>query len=121
MPLSSSPDPCPATPGLPVSPQPPHLPRPLLPRRSGWLLRLTPSAAAARSQLEYLLADPEMAALLAEVPQAGRILRPLCHMLGIPPVPALRLARGTRRAPAPSVSASGRPAVPGRRTVPGGW
>ncbi|MBV8522612.1 MAG: hypothetical protein JOY71_10905 [Acetobacteraceae bacterium] len=39
--------------------------------------------------MQYLLADPEMAALLADVPQAGRILRPLCRMLGIRPEPEL--------------------------------
>jgi hypothetical protein len=83
-------------------------------------LRLTQDAAVFRSQLEYLLADPEMTALLAEVPQAGRILRPLCHMLGIAPGPALRLARRQRPAPAPSMSASGHPAVSGRSAVPGG-
>jgi hypothetical protein len=33
--------------------------------------------------LAFLLRDPEMAALLAKAPQAGRMLRPLCHLLGV--------------------------------------
>ena len=45
------------------------------------------------SQVQYLLADPEMVALLADVPQGGPILRPLCRMLGIRLGPEL----GTKR------------------------
>ncbi|MCX7381723.1 MAG: hypothetical protein NT133_09990 [Alphaproteobacteria bacterium] len=44
-------------------------------------------------QIEYLFNDPETAALIAGSPQAQRLLRPLCRMLGltvpaIPPLPA---------------------------------
>ncbi|MCC6719563.1 MAG: hypothetical protein IT555_16905 [Acetobacteraceae bacterium] len=35
------------------------------------------------SQLAHLLARPDAEAFLAAVPRAGRILRPLCRMLGI--------------------------------------
>jgi hypothetical protein len=59
------------------------LPRPLLPRNRAWLLRLVPETASGASQLRHFLADPEVAALLATAPQLHRILRPLCHMLGI--------------------------------------
>ncbi|MBV8096571.1 MAG: hypothetical protein JO110_25680 [Acetobacteraceae bacterium] len=45
------------------------------------------------SQVQYLLADPEMVALLADVPEGGPILRPLCRMLGIRLGPEL----GTKR------------------------
>ncbi|MBV8524686.1 MAG: hypothetical protein JOY71_21645 [Acetobacteraceae bacterium] len=70
------------------------LPQPFrLPARFGWLIRLVPGAAVYGSQVQYLLADPEMVALLADVPQAGRILRPLCRMLGIRLGPEL----GTKR------------------------
>jgi hypothetical protein len=76
---------------------------PLLPRRRAWLLRLIPETAAGASQLRHFLADPEVATLLAEAPHLQRILRPLCHMLGIRPnqapplpppyaVPAMHLA-----------------------------
>lgn len=62
---------------------PPHAgPRPRLPRTFGWLLHLIPGAACYRGQLVHFLSDPEKAALLA-VPQIARLLRPLCHMLGV--------------------------------------
>ncbi len=55
-----------------------------LPRSFAWLIVLVPyKAAGFASQLRYLLADPEMVALLAAAPRLGRILRPLCRMLGI--------------------------------------
>ena len=54
-----------------------------LPRGRGWLFRLVPVAPCFGSQLNYLLCDPEMQALLAATPQMGRLLRPLCHSLGI--------------------------------------
>ena len=62
--------------------RPPRRP-PVLPRGARWLLRLIPGAAASRSQREALLREPEMAALLAADPRLGRILRPLCRMLGV--------------------------------------
>jgi hypothetical protein len=48
------------------------------------LIRLMPyEAAAYGSQLSYVLAEPEMVALLRDVPQARRIVRPLLVMLGL--------------------------------------
>jgi hypothetical protein len=46
---------------------------------------------AFRSQLTYLLADPEMVALIEASPQARRLLRPICNMLAIKSVPAALL------------------------------
>ena len=60
-----------------------------LPRHRAWLLRLVPEAASGASQLRHFLADPEVASLLAQAPQLRRILRPLCHMLGIRAAQAL--------------------------------
>ena len=55
-----------------------------LPRRFGWLLPLVPQHAAGfASQLRAVLDDAEMRALLAAVPQARRVLAPVCRMLGI--------------------------------------
>ncbi len=90
-------------------------PQPLrLPRGVAWLLRRLPQAAAAASQLQHLLADPAMADLLAAAPQAGRLLRPLCQMLGVRPPPARSLSSGRKQAgpvgPPPPV----RPAAPSR-------
>ena len=70
-----------------------------LPQGFGWLLKLVPEVVGYRAQLEHHLRNPDMAALIAQAPASmGRILRPLCWMLYLPPPPIL--AR-PRRAPAP--------------------
>ncbi len=87
---------------IPAPPRPrkqylsrPRKPDPL-PRHYAWLLRLIQETAHGRSQFCDFLADPEVAALLAQDPQLRSILRPLCHILGIrreqvpslyPPIP----------------------------------
>lgn len=61
-----------------------------LPRGRGWLLRLAPETAGHRAQLEHLLQDPAMTALLAAAPPAmARPVRSLCWMLRLPPPPTL--------------------------------
>ena len=57
--------------------------RPLCPTAPSWLVACVREAAAFGSQLEHLMGEAEFAAFLAEVPQARRILRPLCRMLGV--------------------------------------
>jgi hypothetical protein len=69
----------------PASPRPPHR----LPDGFGWLVRLAPEAACFGGQFQHLLSDPEIPALLAAAPQIGRVLRPLCRMLGVKPSPDL--------------------------------
>jgi hypothetical protein len=91
-------------------------PPPKLPRGSAWLVRLVPEAAASASQLQHLLADPELASLLAAAPPLGRILRPLCRMLGVPPPP--HLARPAPRAAAASPLAPGEPPGPAQVSAP---
>lgn len=55
-----------------------------VPRRFAWLCGLVPGEAACfAGQLRVVLAEPRMATLLAACPQAVRIVRPLCWMLGI--------------------------------------
>lgn len=82
-----------------------------IPRESAWLVRLVPEAASAASQLRHLLSDPAMVALIAAAPQTGRILRPLCRMLGVgPPLGLLAPAPATAAA-APRPAAAG-PAPP---------
>ncbi len=57
---------------------------PALPRRFGWLVRAGGyQAAGFGSQLQAVLTEPEMVALLTECPQAVRLLRPLCRALAI--------------------------------------
>ena len=70
--------------------------QPRFPTAPAWLRARVWEAGAFGSQLQHLLTEAECAAFLEEVPQAGRILRPLLHMLGVSPVPnAVR-----KRAPA---------------------
>ena len=85
-----------------------------LPRRFAWLPPLVPGAAAYGSQLQHLLTTPEMADILAAAPQAGRLLRPLCRMLGVRPPPALAPALAPPPRPArPRQPPSSRPAAVG--------
>ena len=89
-------------------PRTPRAPSPRLPRGRTWVVAQIGYHAAGRaSQLQHLLADPDMAEFLHAAPQAGRLLRPLCHILGIDPPPPLkspvnalsvaRAGRGCRR------------------------
>ena len=90
----------------PARPQPtPILPterRPIWRLLSGraWLIRNVDhyNFRGHASQLQHFLASPECVAFLAEVPRAGRILRPLARSLGIqmpgdPPPPAPKPAK----------------------------
>ena len=53
-----------------------------LPRAQSWLIRALPNEAAAfAGQLEHLLAEPEIAALLAANPRLARLLAPLRRAL----------------------------------------
>ena len=55
-----------------------------LPSGRGWLVKaLGWEAAGYGSQLDALLHEPEMVALLETVPAVGRLLRPLARMLGV--------------------------------------
>ena len=55
-----------------------------LPSRRGWLARtLGWEVAVWSSALETLLAEPDMQELMASRPEIGRLLRPLCRMLGV--------------------------------------
>jgi hypothetical protein len=72
-------------------PPPPRSPPPRdkLPRGYAWLIRLVPGAANFGTQLQYLLSQPEMAAMIAEVPRMATLLRPLCRALAAHPTPPL--------------------------------
>ena len=110
-----------ATPRRPTRPRArPARPRPpqRLPRARGWLVRLVPEAAGGGSQLRHLLADPEMQALLAAAPQAGRLLRPLCHILGVTPPPAIAKPPPRPAATVASLPPPAPPVHPPRRHVP---
>ncbi|MBV9654832.1 MAG: hypothetical protein JOZ42_09750 [Acetobacteraceae bacterium] len=92
-----------------------------LPKSYGWLLALAPelNTRIGRAQIETLLADPAFLALLAQAPQAGRILRPLCHMLRITVPECLRLPPRPRRRRPPAPSGDPQPTPEARRSKPG--
>lgn len=88
-------------------------PKSRLPAAFAWLCWMAPEAAALGTQLQALLAEPELAARLAAVPQAGRLLRQLLHMLG---QPAENLPAAPPRSPPRSLPRS--PPLPSpRRTA----
>ena len=94
----------------------------IIPRTPAWLLVAVREAAFARAQLEHLLSEAEYAEFIAAVPQAGRILRPLCRMLGIgvKPVAPGRRPRAVWQAPRPPpplVAPGGLVLGPGGRLV----
>ena len=79
----------------------PHL---RLPTQHAWLVvTLRHHAAGYGSQLNHLLSEPEAAALIAACPQAARLLRPLCHLLGISPA-AIQAPPKPRRVARPSAT-----------------
>ncbi len=62
----------------------PRKPAMRLPGRFGWLLPAGKhDAVCYGGQLRHLLAEPEMATMLDEFPQARRVLRPLLRALGV--------------------------------------
>ena len=102
-----------SSPPAPSGSPPPRPASPFLPRGFAWLIPLVPHEAAGfGSQLAHLLTDPEMTALVSAHPGMGRILRPLCRMLGVATPPALRPAR-----PALAASSSPPPATPPPATI----
>jgi hypothetical protein len=70
-------------------------PRPLkLPQHSGWLIHsVSWLLTIRRYELEEMLDDPEAAAFVADAPQAGSVLRPMCRMLAVKQPPWLRRPR----------------------------
>jgi hypothetical protein len=86
--------------------------RPRCPTAPSWLVACVREAAAFGSQLEHLMGEAEFAAFLAEVPQARRILRPLCKMVGVG-VTADRVQSPRRMWAPPAI-------VPVARTAPAG-
>lgn len=69
----------------------PRRPYQRLPRSRAWAGARVFELRGYASQLSHLLANPGMAPFLAACPQAGRLLRPLCHAIGadLPPLLAL--------------------------------
>ena len=79
----------PATPE--TQPKPELRPKPKAPRKKGWVTHTAPPCAEAGAWLSYFLQRDDLPAFLAAVPRAGRLLRPLCHLLGVTPPEYLKL------------------------------
>ena len=83
-----APRPARATSAPSAAPRPPRAPSPRCPRQRAWLLRQDRRLAAQSSQLRHLLAQPDFAAFLRAAPPAGRLIRPILHLLSPDPPPA---------------------------------
>ena len=68
-----------------------------LPTYRGWVPEQIGFTMIPGYELEKLVEDPELAALVAAQPELGSVLRPLCHMLAVRMPPWLRLPRRPRR------------------------
>ena len=99
-----------------------------LPQGRGWLVReLGYEAVGHGSQLQALLEEPAVAAVLAAHPAMADVLRPVCHMLGmslvdgrVAPVPS-RVAAAATAAMRPSRRPARRWAVEVAEVYRPGW
>ena len=91
-------------------------PRSPVPRERFWLIHIFQPTAQFAGQVSVFLADPQTQALVAAAPQAGRILRPLCHAFGLPPPAYLRLPLRRRAPPAAPQAACPAPPETGPTT-----
>ena len=97
----------------------PQPPKPRLPRGRAWLAAVAGYQVRGHaSQLNHLLARPDFAEFVAAAPQAARILRPLCHMLGIAPQFALPSRPCTPQIRPPRPTPSPIPTPPRNTTRP---
>ena len=103
-------------PGTPI-----HQPASTFPTTPAWLLVAVREAAPIGAGLEYLLSEADCDSFLAAAPQARRLLRPLCRMLGVgAPAPrAGRRVRAVWQSPqsAPAVVQAGLVVGPGGRLM----
>ncbi len=95
--------------------------RPRYPTRHAWLVvEVGHTAAVYGLYIEQVLAEPAFAEFIAAAPQAGRLLRPLCRMLGVVAPPCLRppAARPAVRPPVQPPSPAPPPPPPPSRATP---
>jgi hypothetical protein len=82
----------------PKRPRPaPTTPRLRLPAQFGWMNRRIPECAPPAGMLEALVRDPATRTFVEAAPQAARLLRPLCHAIGIRQPDWLALPRRKRQ------------------------
>jgi hypothetical protein len=85
-----------------------------LPHEFGWVVRALPRTMQFAGVLNFMLREAEVTALVEQAPQqAGRILRPLCHLLGVTlPAVLLRAPAGDGIAPAAAAVVAEAPDAP---------
>jgi len=103
-------------PARPRGPAPSAMPRPArpapaqpyqrLPRERGWINRRVTAAAPCAGLLGSFLQQPDAARFHAEIPQSARLLRPLCHALGVDLPPWLARPARPKRPRPPSMPAA---------------
>ena len=76
-----------------------------LPTRPNWLRDCHQPFGIYAASVERLFEDPDTRALVAAAPQAGRILRPLARMFGLPVPDWLRLPKRQRKPRPPKLRA----------------
>ena len=85
--------------GSPPAADPPPSPGPRPPdptRRVGWVTQNIFGASVWGHQLKEMLTDPKLPATLADAPQLGSVLRPMCRMMAVKQPAWLRLPRRPR-------------------------
>ena len=105
----------------PASARPDSASKPALriPAAQGWIFRVAQPAAQWRPHVERFVNDPDIIALAAAAPQAGRLLRPLCRLMLVPIPEQLRLPpRPPRAHPMPPRPKSQRPLQPAAPVAP---
>jgi len=102
------------------TPRPPRPPILRLPRQFAWIVKVVPGTAVYGLHLQQLLAQPELAPLVADA-RFRRMINPLCRMLAIPklppvppvpPLPKPAAAKSAAPEPAAPEPAAPRPAAP---------
>ena len=110
----------PLAPGLEIMEAARTRPGSLLPRRFGWLHTMLPETGPPLAGVVGMILDahPEIRQFVAEVPQVGRVLRPMCAMLGMTVPDYLALPKRNRGVahPSPDPSRKGRGTPKKRRT-----
>ena len=94
------------------TPRPPRPPILRLPREFAWIVKVVPGTAVYGFQLEHLLAQPELAPLVADA-RFRRMINPLCRMLAIPRLPPLP----KRQVTPPATDPPPRPELVGERAA----
>ena len=84
-------------PKSPTAPNSERLPALRLPSGRGWLFHIAQRVAQWAPNVEIYVNHPEIIALAAAAPQAGRLLRPLCRLLLVPIPEHLRLPPRARK------------------------